>query len=410
MADGTLSDGRARIFPDDDNTMGQWTDAYFRRTKAIVEKFGDATVTYAVFMRRPVVSAPRLAIDWLKATMARRGAPVEIDLRFEEGRWVGAGEPIMYITGSFQHLVDCETLLLMKLGPACVAAANAFTMCADLPKVAFIAMDARHCAGTEMAEMMAYAASIGSRRAQRKNEAVGFIGCASDATAHYFGIERGLGTMPHALIGYAGATVRAAEMFHEAHPETMLTVLVDYFGQEVTDALAVCRRFPDLAAQGALGIRLDTLGGRFVEGLDPPASYAVLDRHCPEAIRGYRSDAEIKHLIGTGVSAAAIWHVREQLDAAGFDRVKIVGSSGFGPEKCRLMRDARAPLDIIGTGSYLPGKWSETYATTDIISYNGERRVKRGREFLFPREAMSDEKHEDAADRPDAVPGAGPQS
>ena len=30
---------------------------------------------------------------------------------------------------------------------------------------------------------------------------------------------KGLGTMPHALIGYAGSTVRAAEMFHETYPE-----------------------------------------------------------------------------------------------------------------------------------------------------------------------------------------------
>ena len=78
----------------------------------------------------------------------------------------------------------------MKLGPACVAAYNAFTMCADLPKVAFLAMDARHCAGTDMAEIMAYAASVGSARAKRKVGAVGFIGNATDATAHYFGRDR----------------------------------------------------------------------------------------------------------------------------------------------------------------------------------------------------------------------------
>src|SRR4051812_33755061 len=32
------------------------TDAYFNRTKQIVERFGDCRVTYAVFLRRPVVS------------------------------------------------------------------------------------------------------------------------------------------------------------------------------------------------------------------------------------------------------------------------------------------------------------------------------------------------------------------
>jgi len=366
-------------------SVPDWTDTYFRRTKETVGKFGDSTVTYAVFMRRPVVSAPRLAIDWLNAVMAERGAEVSVTLNYPEGKWVGAGEPMVYITGSFYHLVDLETVFLMKLGPACVAAYNAFTMCADLPKVAFLAMDARHCAGTEMAEMMAYAASVGSERARRKVGAKGFVGNATDATARYFGRGQGQGTMPHALIGYAGSTVRAAEMFHETFPDQPLTVLVDYFGREITDSLEVCRRFPDLAASGRLAIRLDTPGGRFAEGLDPPGSYAVLERHAPHAIRGYRDETQLRYLIGTGVSAAAIHWMREKLDEAGFAAVKIVASSGFGPAKCRLMADANAPVDIIGTGSYLPERWTETYATADIIEYDGDRRVKVGREFLFRR-------------------------
>ncbi|MDW3206763.1 MAG: nicotinate phosphoribosyltransferase [Alphaproteobacteria bacterium] len=366
-----------------DAFVHRWTDAYFNRTREIVEKFGDCRVTYAIFMRRPVVSAPRLAIEWLRRTVEERGSTVDIDLRYEEGRWVGAGEPIMYVTGSFRALCDLETLLLQKIGPPCVAAYNAFTMCQELPQTAFLAMDARHCAGTEMAEIMAYAASVGSDRAKRKSGAVGFSGNATDATAHYFGQSAGMGTMPHALIGYAGSTVRAAEMFHEAHPDKMLIVLVDYFGHEVTDALAVCERFPELARAGSLGVRLDTPGGRFCEGLDPAESYAVLDRNAPRSIRGYRNENELRHLIGPGVSAAAVWHMREALDRAGFVNVKIVASSGFGPEKCKVMALADAPLNVIGTGSYLPDRWSETYATADIVEYDGKRRVKVGREFLL---------------------------
>jgi len=365
--------------------IGDWTDTYFKRTKEAVGKFGDKRVTYAIFMRRPVVCAPRLMIDWLNAVAAERGFDVEIELNFPEGKWVGAGEPMMYITGSFYHLCDLETILLQKLGPACVAAYNAFTMCADLPKVAFLAMDARHCAGRDMAEMMAYAAAVGSDRAKRKVGAKGFVGNATDATAHFFGQPKGKGTMPHALIGYAGSTVRAAEMFHETFPDEALTVLVDYFGREVTDALEVCRRFPKLAASGKLGVRLDTPGGRFVEGLDPPGSYAVLERHAPHAIRGYRDETQLRYLIGTGVSAAAIHWMREKLDEAGFPAVKIVASSGFGPAKCRLMAEANAPIDVVGTGSYLPERWTETYATADVIEYDGEKRVKVGREFLFRR-------------------------
>ncbi|MTJ80777.1 MAG: nicotinate phosphoribosyltransferase [Telmatospirillum sp.] len=361
------------------------TDHYFLRTKAIVERHGDCEVTYAVFMRRPVLFTPRLAVEWLEAVAKERGTRFRIELNYQEGDWVGAGEPLMFITGSFVHLVDLETLYLQKLGAACVAAYNAYTMCVDLPQVGFLAMDARHCAGAEMGDMMAYAASVGSAAARKANNAKGFIGNATKATAHYFGQDRGLGTMPHALIGYAGSTLRAAEMFHDCYPDDAIVVLVDYFGREVTDALEVCRRFPDLAREGRLGLRLDTHGGRFLEGLDPQKSYAVLERHCPKAIRGYRTETELRYLVGTGVSAAAVWFMREQLNQNGFDKVTIIASSGFTPAKCKVMAFSHAPIDVIGTGSFLPESWVETYATADIVAYDGAPRVKLGREFLLRR-------------------------
>ena len=128
---------------------------------------------------------------------------------------------------------------------------------------------------------------------------------------------------------------------------------------------------------------MDTHGGRFIEGLDPQESYAVLERYAPTAIRRYRSDTELRYLTGTGVSAAAIFYMREQLDRAGFRSVRIVASSGFSVEKCKVMGDVGAPIDIIGTGSYLPDNWRETYATADVIAYDGVPLVKLGREFLL---------------------------
>ena len=167
------------------------TDKYFLRTKEVVRRFGDRQVTYAIFMRRPVIFTPKLMLDFLEAMAAERKTKFDIELNYAEGDWVGAGEPMMYITGSLYHLVDLETVYLQKLGPACVAAYNAYAMSVDLPKAGFLAMDARHCAGAEMAEMMAYAASVGSAAARREVGAVGFIGNATDATAHFFGNEIG---------------------------------------------------------------------------------------------------------------------------------------------------------------------------------------------------------------------------
>ena len=75
-------------------------DSYFNRTRRIVARFGDKRVTYAVFMRRPVISAPRLMTEWLDAVAAARGTGFDIDLTYTEGEWVGAGEPLAYICGS----------------------------------------------------------------------------------------------------------------------------------------------------------------------------------------------------------------------------------------------------------------------------------------------------------------------
>src|SRR5260221_217686 len=171
-------------------------------------------------------------------------------------------------------------------------------------------------------------------------------------------------------------------MFNEPFPGEPMTVLVDYFAREISDSLEVCRRFPELAAAGRLALRLDTTGGRYIEGLDPASSYAVLERFSPESIRGYRSEEELRYLVVTGVSAAAIFHLRDELDRAGFNAVKIVASSGFGPAKCRVMAEANAPIDIVGSGSFLPSNWTETYATAAIVEYDGPKRVKIARELL----------------------------
>ena len=358
------------------------TDNYFLKSKEIIKKYGDLNVTYAVFIRRPGIVALKLAVDWIKSIAKERGIKINTSTPFKEGEYFGAGEPILYIKGSFKNLVDLETLFLQKIGPACIAAANAFQMCIDLPKTSFIAMDARHCAGSDMSNLMSYAASVGSKAARKKN-ANGFIGTSIQATANYFPLNKALGTMPHAIIGYAGSTLEAVKMFHNTFPRDDLVILPDYFGKEITDSIQVCNYFDKLSKNGKVMIRLDTPSGRFIEGLDTAKSYEVLEKFAPDSIKEYRSDDELRHLVGPGVSASAIWYLRSQLDKFGFKKVKIIASSGFTNAKCRAIAIAKAPVDVIGTGSFLPEKWSETYATADIIKYGNTPRVKVSREYLL---------------------------
>jgi nicotinate phosphoribosyltransferase len=381
----------------DENSIRAYTDDYFLNTAKLVAENGESIVTYAAFIRRPSVMAVKIAIDWLKRVAREQDFPLHIIPNFEEGDSVGAGDPLLYITGPLSQLAPLETLFLQKLGPTCVAAMNARDAGLAYPSVPFIAMDARHDSGREMQEMMGYAAFIGSEAAKKQKPGTrGFIGTANEITSRlYFGQETGMGTMPHAYVGYvknllhkSGDTetnplVHAAQLYREQFPQKKFIVLPDYDGREVTDSLAVCRAFPQEAQSGELMFRLDTHGGRYIEGLDKQGSYDVMERRAPSYMRGMRTPEELSIIYGEGVTVSAVWHFREKLDEAGFTKVKIVGSSGFNTLKCRVMAQAGAPLDYIGTGSFLPENWKETYATADIICYDGNFSVKIGREHLI---------------------------
>ena len=59
------------------------TDTYFLKTKEIVSSYGDTEVTYAIFMRRPVISALNPAIDWLEEIVKERKGNVNIKRCFK---------------------------------------------------------------------------------------------------------------------------------------------------------------------------------------------------------------------------------------------------------------------------------------------------------------------------------------
>src|SRR5260370_7107939 len=87
------------IFPRPlDADIAARTDVYFNRTRRVVERFGDRRVTYAVFLRRPVISAPRLMLDWLARVATERGTVFDLDVTHPEGQCTGAGRPPASIT------------------------------------------------------------------------------------------------------------------------------------------------------------------------------------------------------------------------------------------------------------------------------------------------------------------------
>ncbi|MDX6454508.1 MAG: nicotinate phosphoribosyltransferase, partial [Gaiellaceae bacterium] len=180
------------------------------------------------------------------------------------------------------------------------------------------------------------------------------IGVTSDEQASWWG-GRGIGTVPHALIGaYGGDTVAAARKFAEwASDDMNVTVLVDFENDSVRTALEVA----DALGDRLWGVRLDT-------------SETLVDRSL---------FAELGDFNPTGVNERLVWKVRDALDAAGYERVHIVVSGGFTEAKIREFEEKGVPVDAYGVGSSLI-RGSNDF-TADIVITDGKPSAKVGRRY-----------------------------
>jgi nicotinate phosphoribosyltransferase len=180
----------------------------------------------------------------------------------------------------------------------------------------------------------------------------GAIGVSTDAQASWWG-GRGIGTVPHALIAaFGGDTVAAARAFAKRYAGEMnVTVLVDFENDSVRTSLEVA----DALGDDLWGVRLDT-------------SERLVDRALWHEMGDFRP---------TGVNEMLVHRVREALDAAGHERVRIVVSGGFDADRIREFEAKNVPVDAYGVGSSLLKGQNDF--TADIVVVDGRDVAKVGR-------------------------------
>jgi nicotinate phosphoribosyltransferase len=313
------------VFPIADAVLkGDTADIYFLRAREVLERAGvNPRATMEVFPSRDgVLCGMKEALALLQRVLPA-GAEV---WALEEGQPFGRKEVVLRFTGPYLSYGVYETAILGFLSQEsgwATAARQCVEAAGDIPVVSF---GARHV-HPAVAPYMDYAAVVG--------------GCVSASTpegARLAGVAPS-GTMPHAMIICFGDTVRAAIAFDQhMPPEVPRMVLVDTFRDEPEESVAVAQALRERLN----GVRLDTPGER------------------------------------GGVTSDLVKEVRAHLDLAGFPWVRIFVSGGVTPDRIRETREAGAPVDGFGVGSYITSARPIDF-TADLHEIEGKPIAKRGR-------------------------------
>jgi nicotinate phosphoribosyltransferase len=328
---------------------GYYSDSYFVLAKEMLEAEGrHPQVTMQVFAKRRGLLG---GIDEALAIL-RLCSGQQVPGGWEEGfsrlriRALGEGEEVepyetvLTIEGDYSLFAHLETVYLGTLARRSLVMTNVRDVVTAARGKQILFFPARHDHWLVQTGD-GWAAHVG-----------GAIGVSTDAQASWWG-GRGIGTVPHALIAaYGGDTAAAAGDFaaRYAH-ELNVVILVDFHNDSVGEAVAVA----DALGDDLWGVRLDT-------------SEKLVDR----ALLGEMGDFD-----PTGVNPRLAERVREGLDAAGHERVKIIVSGGFDVGRIEAFERCGAPVDSYGVGSaLLRGSFD---FTADVVELDGQPAAKAGR-------------------------------
>ncbi len=326
---------------------GYFSASYFLKTEKIIkDKFPETIVTMQWFTRK---NARVCGVDEsiaLLHTFARHPENLKIEA-LNDGDYVEPWEPVLKVHGRYQdfgYLEGAIDGILARRTSVCTNCDEVMKAKSEKSSVMFFGDrddDPRNHPGDGYA---AYVAGIK-------------LVC-TDAMGEWTG-QKGIGTMPHALIVmHEMDLIKASEDFHNAFPQDNLTILVDTNNDVITDTLLVARHFKEKL----WGVRIDT-------------SISLEDKYFE------RNPVDDPNVETHGVNVTLVKALRKALDDENFQHVKIVVSSGFNAEKVAQFTKENAPVDTYGIGGSLI-KCTRSF-TGDVVNINGKPMAKVGRKEMF---------------------------
>lgn len=352
MKAGERADPELFDLPVERIRAGHYTDAYFNRSKELLDARGESpSVVMQVFQKEDaVLGGIDEALAVLRTCSGRPSAGggweegwEALDVRaLHDGDRIEPWESVMHIEGPYALFAHLETVYLGILARRTRLVTNVAEVAGVAGGKQILFFPARHDhflnqPGDGWAAQLAGATAV-----------------STDAQGEWIA-ERGVGTVPHALIAaFDGDTAAAARAFAERYAaQSNIIVLVDFHNDSVTTALEVADELGD----ELWGVRLDTSG-------------TLVDRALWEDMGDYDP---------TGVNVELARRVRAALDDAGHEGVKIVVSGGFDASQVERFERAEAPVDAYGVGSsFLRGAYDYT---ADVVCREGAPAAKAGREL-----------------------------
>jgi nicotinate phosphoribosyltransferase len=328
---------------------GYYTDQYFNLTRELLEaEDRHPRVLMQAFQKEEaILGGIDEAIAIVKQCAGRHvdggweDGWDELDVRaLNEGDEVAPFETVLTIEGDYSLFAHLETVYLGCMARRTLVMSNVRAVVQAAHGKPILFFPARHDH---------WLVQTGDGWAAH---VAGAIGVSTDAQASWWG-GRGVGTVPHALIAaYGGDTVAAARAFTDRYrADTNITVLVDFENDSVRTALEVA----DALGEDLWGVRLDTS-----------------ERLVDEALRDEPHPA-LHH----GVTPLLARRVRDALDSAGYEHVRIVVSGGFDAEKIARFEAEGTPVDAYGVGSSL--LHGQNDFTADVVRVDGRPVAKVGR-------------------------------
>ena len=258
-----------------------------------------------------------------------------------DGDIIQANEPVLKITGKYEHFGFLESVIDGILARRTSVATNVMKVkkvIGDYP--VFSMADRQDDYLTQVGD--GYATYV-----------AGIDRVSTDAQGLWWG-GKGMGTMPHALIQICdGDVCKASDIYLKSFPNEKVTALIDYHNNVVRDSLILARHLGNKLN----GVRIDT-------------SKALVDH--------YFDDKDTSGFDPHGVCKQLVFALRKALDDEGFNYVKITVSSSFSAEKIEEWVKEKVPVSMYGVGTYFVNNTTCGF-TGDLVMRDGKPQAKEGR-------------------------------